>query len=113
RGLVDRTQAVLLTLPILEMAAYDMNIALPEAVLRTASTAGPEFQQGLRDSADLLASTIWSPAGGLGDLYVTRVVTRATAVGSSRLEIGDRVVVDIGAANATLGQAQVGDHLAF
>ncbi|ASW56477.1 hypothetical protein [Plantactinospora sp. KBS50] len=107
RRLATVDEAVLLALPLLEMAAFDMNTSLAAAALRRTAQLSPAEQRELLDPAQL-RRLVWEAAADLTDLLATRVATCPMTVGATPVAPGDRVVVDLHAANQT-GL----DHLSF
>jgi cytochrome P450 len=98
RGQVNAQEAVLLTVPILEMAALDLNGSLTLTALRLIAEL-TETQQRRLLHRDGLRAAISEAARLLDDLFLTRVATKPIEVNGTRMEPGDRLIIDVQAAN--------------
>ncbi|MFE7114114.1 hypothetical protein ACFU99_01645 [Streptomyces sp. NPDC057654] len=98
RGFITAREAPLLTIPLLEMAALDMSGALTQAALHTTAQLPPARQRHLATPEGAL-NTAAHTARHLPDIYVTRVATRPARLAGTALRPGDRILIDIPAAN--------------
>lgn len=121
RGFITVSEAPLLTIPVLEMAALDMSGALTLAALTAVSDLAPDTQRTLAETRRCRAA-VWEAARRLDDIYITRVATQATTVGAARIRSGDRLLIHVPAANsddrvyavpAVFDPARDSDHIAF
>lgn len=110
RGLISVDEAPLLTIPVLEMAALDMSGALTLTAVTRVADLPAEEQRRLAGARECRAA-VWEAARRLGDIYITRVATCANTLGSARIASGDRLLIDVPAANSD--EREVADHLAF
>lgn len=115
RGNVDDREIALLTMPLLEMAAYGRNIAIARAALTRYCGDGHRL---VTASPDVVRNLAWQASGLIDGLFVTRVARRKTTLSGISLVAGDRVVIDVTAANrVVVGEpidwGSTRSHLAF
>lgn len=103
-SLVDAFEAALLALPIIEMAAFDMNVALAKAAIDRILALGPP-------DATQLRAFVLAAAADVPDIRVTRVAIRPGVLGGQSIATGELVLVEVSAANRLLRALH--ENLAF
>jgi cytochrome P450 len=101
QGAITVDEAVLLTVPTLEMAVTDMSGALTHATLLALSTVDPSHQQASADERGC-RSAVLQAARRLPDIYITRVAARPRLLADAWIHTGDRVLIDATTANSDL-----------